>query len=408
MDKLDIGSITLYLIHDSIFGNPFLSALFWFSFVYLSIYKEKVVMKQSITPLISIIVPVYKAEKYLHRCIDSILTQSYGNFELILIDDGSPDNSGTICDEYAEKDNRVKVIHQKNAGVSAARNKGLDNSQGVWVSFIDSDDYIEKSYYEHLIQFTNNDWIIEGFKTQKHIEKINKSSFSDTDFLQFWDSHFHRLYSTVPWGKLYKKIIIQNNNLHFDSEIRLGEDLIFNLSYIMYCKSIQLIDFSQYIYTTTSIASERYNLTDNEIIYIINKINQLILELNDKKKCKCSPQLILRTIIGTYPLYTITQNKIDIYYSIYSYCFNGISRYQFYEDDICSPIKRSIRYLKELIIQRKYNECIDFMSKIHFYFYKYLSILHYNRHIDTFIAIMIKYKMYHIAYFILFFFKKIK
>ena len=100
--------------------------------------------------LISIIVPVYKAEKYLSECIDSIISQTYENFELILIDDGSPDNSGKICDEYAEKDKRIKVIHKENAGVSSARNIGLDNASGEYIAFIDSDDFVDKQYLEKL------------------------------------------------------------------------------------------------------------------------------------------------------------------------------------------------------------------------------------------------------------------
>lgn len=92
--------------------------------------------------MISVIVPVYKAEKYLHRCVDSILAQTYTNFELILVDDGSPDNSGAICDEYAVKDSRVRVFHKKNGGVTAARADGVNISKGEWITFVDADDTI--------------------------------------------------------------------------------------------------------------------------------------------------------------------------------------------------------------------------------------------------------------------------
>lgn len=95
-------------------------------------------------PKISIIVPVYNVEKYLARCIDSILEQTFSDFECLLIDDGSPDCSGALCDEYAHKDNRIHVIHQKNAGVSAARNRGLDAARGEWICFVDSDDWCAK------------------------------------------------------------------------------------------------------------------------------------------------------------------------------------------------------------------------------------------------------------------------
>ena len=106
-------------------------------------------------PAISVIVPVYKVEKYIHRCVRSILGQTYADFELILVDDGSPDNCGVICDEYAAKDSRVVVIHQENGGLSAARNAGIDwvfaNSDSQWLSFIDSDDWVHPEYLQRLL-----------------------------------------------------------------------------------------------------------------------------------------------------------------------------------------------------------------------------------------------------------------
>ena len=96
--------------------------------------------------MISVIVPVYRAEKYLHRCVDGILAQTYTDFELLLIDDGSPDNCGALCDEYAAKDSRVRVFHKENGGVSSARNLGLDNAKGEWVTFCDADDYVTSDW----------------------------------------------------------------------------------------------------------------------------------------------------------------------------------------------------------------------------------------------------------------------
>lgn len=104
-------------------------------------------------PKISVIVPVYNAEQYLHRCIDSILAQTFTDFELLLIDDGSKDNSGDICDGYAMKDERVRVFHKKKGGVSSARNLGLDNAKGEWVSFVDADDYLDNCYYSNFLSF---------------------------------------------------------------------------------------------------------------------------------------------------------------------------------------------------------------------------------------------------------------
>lgn len=114
--------------------------------------------------MISVVVPVYKVEKYLERCINSVLSQSYKDLEVILVDDGSPDKCGKICDEYAKKDDRVKVIHKENGGQSSARNIGIQEAKGQYISFIDSDDYLEKNAYETLIKVatTTNADITEG------------------------------------------------------------------------------------------------------------------------------------------------------------------------------------------------------------------------------------------------------
>ena len=107
----------------------------------------------NIEPRVSIIVPVYKAEAYLHRCIDSIIVQTFTNWELLLVDDGSPDRSGVICDEYAGKDERIKVFHKENGGVSSARNLGIDKAVGEWLCFIDSDDTIQPTYLDDFESF---------------------------------------------------------------------------------------------------------------------------------------------------------------------------------------------------------------------------------------------------------------
>ena len=104
---------------------------------------------------ISVVVPVYNVEKYLRKCIDSIINQTYKNLEIILVDDGSPDKCGEICDEYAKKDNRVKVIHKKNAGVSSARNDGIDNATGEYIIFVDSDDWLEDNAIEIMVDKLN-------------------------------------------------------------------------------------------------------------------------------------------------------------------------------------------------------------------------------------------------------------
>lgn len=145
-----------------------------------------------ITPKISCIVPVYNVEKYLRRCVDSILNQTFTDFELILVDDGSLDNSPAICDEYAVKDSRIKVIHKVNGGVSSARNVGLDVAKGEWICFVDSDDLIEADYMQKMYEAAinnNSDFImcgiqqIAGYETLKnnYKKKIKKIQFVKID-----------------------------------------------------------------------------------------------------------------------------------------------------------------------------------------------------------------------------------
>lgn len=164
-------------------------------------------------PKISVIVPVYKVEKYIHRCVDSILNQTFTDFELILVDDGSPDNCGKICDEYAEKDNRIHVIHKENGGLSDARNVGIDwafeHSDSEWITFIDSDDWIHPRYLELLynaVVETNSAICICGYEetTGKETtvdENIFKAEIINTEF--FYSEHI--VNAVVAWGKLYKK-----------------------------------------------------------------------------------------------------------------------------------------------------------------------------------------------------------
>ena len=173
-------------------------------------------------PLISIIVPIYKVEKYLPACINSILAQTYENFELILVDDGSPDNCGKICDQYATIDNRVKVIHKPNGGVSSARNKGLEFSRGEFIAFIDADDYIDTTYIEHLIQYDSFDLVTNS-------EQNSTIEFIENDIQHYVDTYGRSLYGTSPWGKIYNKNIITEHNLKFDTNERFGEDTLFNL-----------------------------------------------------------------------------------------------------------------------------------------------------------------------------------
>ena len=129
-------------------------------------------------PEVSVIVPVYNMEEYLPRCIESILAQTYRDFELILVDDGSSDNSGNMCDEYALKDNRIKSVHKENDGVSSARNCGLQVAEGKYILFIDSDDFVDPSYIGELLENKEYDYVTAGHYIQRYNMTWEENIFS--------------------------------------------------------------------------------------------------------------------------------------------------------------------------------------------------------------------------------------
>lgn len=204
--------------------------------------------------LISIIIPVYKVEKYLPRCIDSILAQTYTNFELILVDDGSPDKCPQICDDYAKRDKRIRVIHKKNAGVSEARNTGIDNANGDFICFVDSDDYVEPVMYEKLynsliknksqMSMCGYNIVYENGKNVPFNEFIINSNdlcFSEIPDNMFVDNTFGSVCRT-----LYTKGLIGENR--FSKDFYSGEDLLFNLSIIKKNTRISVVKDHLYNY----------------------------------------------------------------------------------------------------------------------------------------------------------------
>ncbi len=168
-------------------------------------------------PLISIIVPIYKVEQYLDECIETLVNQTYNNLEIILVDDGSPDNCPRMCDDWAKKDNRIKVIHKKNGGLSAARNTGLDIAKGEYIGFVDSDDFVDKRMYEILI-----DKLIKSNKKiaycEPHLffedgtikELREKGEGRLLDIRESLDAFFYRKMFFSVWSKLYKREVFEN------------------------------------------------------------------------------------------------------------------------------------------------------------------------------------------------------
>lgn len=209
--------------------------------------------------------PVYNVEAYLKDCVDSILNQRYRDFECIIVDDGSTDSSGIICDQYAKYDDRLKVIHIKNAGVSNARNIGIANAIGDYITFIDSDDYVTPSYLSDMVDncATNSscELIVSGIIHTNGTKVINTiiPNASRIIFNEECSSYFNelnRMYLLYgPSAKLYSRYVIKKNDVTFDPRYAYGEDLLFNFQYLQHIESIDVISSANYFYRKDSCNS---------------------------------------------------------------------------------------------------------------------------------------------------------
>lgn len=248
-------------------------------------------------PVISIIVPVYKVELYLHKCIDSILEQSFTDFELLLIDDGSPDKCGKICDEYAVKDKRIKVYHKKNGGPSSARNYGLDNAKGEWIVFIDSDDYVGKDYLRCLYEMVESDidLVVQPLlNIEENGELIYNDQITDKtikiysrkDFKQML-SEQHLILRAYPTSKLFRRsFFVEDNSLRFYEDVRFCEDYIFLFCYLnLNWNKICFSPVSNYYYVNRrdSIVHGKNSFDEEFLVY--KYANKVVKPFIDRKDC---------------------------------------------------------------------------------------------------------------------------
>ncbi len=195
---------------------------------------------------VSVIVPVYKCEKYIESCIESILAQSLKELQLILVDDGSPDRAPLICDEYSKKDDRILVIHQENSGVSAARNAGLNVAEGKYVTFVDSDDYLEPEFLkdsfqaakEHGADLVASGLTMENWADSKCVSSVSYTFVADKIYdaktlLEVWGEDYAPICMCGPCCKLYRRSIIEKACIQFPNHLNYGEDTCFNLDFLM-------------------------------------------------------------------------------------------------------------------------------------------------------------------------------
>ena len=229
---------------------------------------------------ISIIIPVYNAEIYLNKCIKSITEQTYKNLEIILVNDGSTDSSGKICDEWKEKDNRIKVIHQQNKGVSTARNTGLENSTGEWITFSDNDDYMDSDLIENLYRSAikrNADISVGGFWIQTFLGEIYYAT--DEEFVTDSEEMIERLYTgkeqTFVWWKLFKIYLFDDISF---PDGKVGEDMAVLYKLLDKAEIISNIDKAGYhwLQRGSSLGHKKFNKDKLAVIEFIEDAEKLV------------------------------------------------------------------------------------------------------------------------------------
>lgn len=294
-------------------------------------------------PMISVIVPVYNVEKYIKKGIESLLIQSYQNIEIILVDDGSPDNSPAILDQYAKKDSRIKVLHQKNQGVSTARNNGIKISNGEYILFVDGDDYVRRDYVEYFYKLiskksadmaVNYDLFLALNSSHSHCEeeKVEKSE-------QIIEDIYLGKMNVAVWNKIYKKSFLEKNNIRFDPKIWYGEGMLFNIECLSSTKKIAVGSRKVYyqVYNQNS-AMRSFNMESNLCGIRSLELQKKYLDEKNKKiiraweyHLRCFNRSILTGIIKT--------NSKRKYYSQYKECIRGLRRRIFLLFQVDIPLR---------------------------------------------------------------------
>lgn len=292
-------------------------------------------IRRNYMPEFSVIIPVYKVEDYIARCINSVLEQTVRDFELILIDDGSPDKSGRICEEFATLDNRIRVVHQKNLGVSHARNIGIKMAMGKYVTFIDSDDEVENDYLASMMEANERtDLVICGVKhinsegvlwcVTNCLSRID-DEMNTSNILYMYKNKM----GDSVCSKRFKRTIIEKNKLYFDENINLGEDSCFLARYLCKCNTIEFVEKATYKY---------YKYPQKTLSYYDDTYVQK-LEINNEK---------IESILEQYYV-DITKNLVwkQRCFSIYYYAIFYVLRSKEYSD------KEKYQSLKSILKMEK-------------------------------------------------------
>lgn len=309
---------------------------------------------------ISIVVPIYNAERYIRRCVNSIINQTYTSWELLLVDDGSQDCSGSICDDIARSDYRIKVIHQKNQGASMARNVGIVNASCEWIAFVDADDYLELNWLEIVFGYiqdgTNYDLLMWGASVEdENGQFLRNIHFESCLFCDNYEYILSKCYKHYPWLFLFKKSIIDIYECTFPIGIRQSEDQCFLLKYILHTESIKVIEFELYHYNINpgSICSKQITLPDS-----VNnlQVGLLFAKYAAKYNKNATPfvKTAVKRLVKDYLYYVLQTKGVSVQYMAKAY-------HKYYNE---------IKYIEPEVIHDRLLSCAYYSFEMTYYFLK--------------------------------------
>lgn len=296
-------------------------------------------------PLLSIIVPVYNAQLTLRQCVDSILEQVFENYEIILINDGSIDDSKRICEDYARKDKRIVVINQDNQGVSAARNAGLDIARGDWITFVDSDDYITPNYFNSIDGFDTDIVFMEFVSLWKgRLVKNAPLKKCNMSFKSFIETYFNMPYIKAPWGKMIKRAKI--GTLRFNEDMRIGEDSCFMYALLSQLSSFEVCFTDEYVFRCPDKElNQKYEIT---VLYAVSSLNNLFKAF---KQLVFSYKIGKRFFFPTIQFYKyISQNEWNRNSSQWYFNKDISSMYRYVWSDL--SIKQKIKLIGSYMLRK--------------------------------------------------------
>lgn len=296
----------------------------------------------------SVIIPVYNAEKDLCQCIDSILNQNHDDFELLLVNDGSLDSSGAICDKYAKTDSRVKVFHNKNMGASAARNYGISKAEGEYIVFVDADDYVSSDYLSEFAKY-DADCIVCGFKAFDGLDFVQVPKTygysGPQEIINYIEGDLWASYLRAPWAKAIKRELVVSNDIKFTPELTFAEDALFCMDCFFHCQTLQMIDMIGYFYKAHENIYVRYNVDFTEYNSFLKSLSDICLRSGSDIDFRKGKRKLISIEKTAYFEGYRKRSFIKGLQESFFYMFNGVCRKECHTN-----IKSELRACAEMLL----------------------------------------------------------